>query len=103
MIMYRLLALVSVAPPEPSSDSGQTLFLKLILSVRLPEQPLKLSNPRLVAAPVAIASERHFWILSQLFPPPARKTRMNTMLSRYLNQWFPDSSSATADILKSRS
>jgi len=41
----------------------------------LPQQPLKLINPGLVLAPIAIAAERSFGILGQLISPPAGEDR----------------------------
>jgi len=54
----------------------------------LTKQPLKLGNPGLVLAPVAIAAECSFGILGQFISPPAGKTGMDAVLAGDLSKGF---------------
>jgi len=46
----------------------------------LTKQPLKLGDPGLVFAPVAIAAERSLGILSQFISPPEGKTSVASLI-----------------------
>jgi len=55
----------------------------------LTKQPLKIGDPSLVFAPVAVAAECSFGILGQFISPTAGKTGMDAVLACDLSKGFP--------------